>query len=709
MGHCISKETSATGKADHSSPTQPRNYLSKRNDHTDSDLNAPDDQADIPGLACDVGQPNITNQLSQPVAEQKPSAADDKEWALPRSKREPWEKYLKQGYWQDLFHNHTREINIMPVLGGGNILKGDIADIVEKEPQVFAIFLSSTFTDTEEERNLLLEDVQPFLREVCSLFGYEFRFCEMRWGVRDEASEDHQTANLCMQELLRCQKESRGLNFITFLCDKYGYCPFPSEIPEGEFEELLDHVDEKSSKNTLQKWFKIDTNMQESSYVLQKISSILKDYNSNDSEKRKEARNSWWSDFESMQHTLKKASQFLKSDERKQFYEISVTEFEVFNGLLDITDVNEKTFMINRVIVDIERNLEHGNAGRFIDIDWSSKSVNKESRTRLLALKTQKTRDKLDSKRIKQYDIEWCKNGVNTETHLAYLHDVTDTICRVVLDSIELRFIDCEKQRNGSGAFNTVHEKLVSEVSLGAVIMKRWSNNAITRTEILHRIQNYCSFEELSNPVNSECSKSQPLVIFGESGSGKSTIMSLAIKNAIDKRSENSVVIYRLVGSTPDSGRTMDLLGSLIRQLRAVCGKDSDANDHSDNLHYLGNRFKQEIEELDDRTPVTIFLDAMDQLTDVNMISEVEWLPKVLPPAVRIVISCTPSADAGTAYFTYLQRCFGVANFVEVVGVNENLCKKMLQTWLELDKRRLTMEQTKVRRLPAHYSYSPAV
>ena len=36
----------------------------------------------------------------------------------------------------------------------------------------------------------------------------------MRWGVRDEATDDHMTTSLCMQEIHNCQRLSIGPNFV---------------------------------------------------------------------------------------------------------------------------------------------------------------------------------------------------------------------------------------------------------------------------------------------------------------------------------------------------------------------------------------------------------------------------------------------------------------------------------------------------------------
>lgn len=36
----------------------------------------------------------------------------------------------------------------------------------------------------------------------------------MRWGVRDEATDDHMTTELCMREIKNCKRLSMGPNFV---------------------------------------------------------------------------------------------------------------------------------------------------------------------------------------------------------------------------------------------------------------------------------------------------------------------------------------------------------------------------------------------------------------------------------------------------------------------------------------------------------------
>ena len=70
------------------------------------------------------------------------------------------------------------------------------------------------FLDTKVERNALMEKIYPKLKEFCQQMGYEFQVVDMRWGVRDEATDDHMTSELCMRELAHCKKYSTGPNFI---------------------------------------------------------------------------------------------------------------------------------------------------------------------------------------------------------------------------------------------------------------------------------------------------------------------------------------------------------------------------------------------------------------------------------------------------------------------------------------------------------------
>ena len=67
-----------------------------------------------------------------------------------------------------------------------HILRGDISadvkmHVLREDKRIVCFLLSSTFTDTEQERNLLIDDVVPYLQDYARKNGFEFRLAEMRW------------------------------------------------------------------------------------------------------------------------------------------------------------------------------------------------------------------------------------------------------------------------------------------------------------------------------------------------------------------------------------------------------------------------------------------------------------------------------------------------------------------------------------------------
>ena len=145
--------------------------------------------------------------------------------------------------------------------------------VCREDKRIVSFLLSSTFTDTEWERNLLLDDVMPYLQEYSRLRNFEIKLVEMRWGIREESSQAHKTSEICMAELSRAQRESQGFSYVFLGFQKYGFRPFPAKIPEPIYNKLWEaainaptnlHV-EINGKLQSHRWlldqhFQIDTN-----------------------------------------------------------------------------------------------------------------------------------------------------------------------------------------------------------------------------------------------------------------------------------------------------------------------------------------------------------------------------------------------------------------------------------------------------------------
>ena len=98
----------------------------------------------------------------------------------------------------------------------------------------------------------------------------------MRWGVRDEMTNEHMTTELCMTELRNCQRLSMGPNFIYFGAQTYGYRPIPTYIVSSELAMLREVlVTMGNDVSLLDKWYRADYNAVPPVSILQPIDTYL--------------------------------------------------------------------------------------------------------------------------------------------------------------------------------------------------------------------------------------------------------------------------------------------------------------------------------------------------------------------------------------------------------------------------------------------------
>lgn len=86
---------------------------------------------------------------------------------------------------------------------------------------VFELRLSMIFltcVDTVAERTALMESVYPQLYLYCKQRGYDFRMIDLRRGVEDPVTDHHESVELHLEMLKRCQ-ETEGLSFFVSLAE----------------------------------------------------------------------------------------------------------------------------------------------------------------------------------------------------------------------------------------------------------------------------------------------------------------------------------------------------------------------------------------------------------------------------------------------------------------------------------------------------------
>ncbi|MBM3380502.1 MAG: DUF4062 domain-containing protein, partial [Betaproteobacteria bacterium] len=95
------------------------------------------------------------------------------------------------------------------------------------DSRVVRVFISSTFRDFVEERNLLAKDVFPELRRRARERFVEVQEVDLRWGITQDQSDRGETLPVCLREIERARPY-----FIGFLGERYGWTPSKGQHPE---------------------------------------------------------------------------------------------------------------------------------------------------------------------------------------------------------------------------------------------------------------------------------------------------------------------------------------------------------------------------------------------------------------------------------------------------------------------------------------------
>eukprot|EP00301_Raphidiophrys_heterophryoidea_P023519 c7378_g1_i1.p1 GENE.c7378_g1_i1~~c7378_g1_i1.p1 ORF type:complete len:2037 (-),score=525.73 c7378_g1_i1:323-5599(-) len=608
---------------------------------------------------------DATTSLESSLANAIPEAktASSIIWSAARWDREPWKSLLQTRATQQVVPQPLDPSRVK------RVLNGEIeSDDVQVQHKTVSIFVSSTFTDTAEERNLLIADVYPYLRRYGMYVGLDFSASEMRWGIRDESGNTHQTSTICMAELARCQRESQGINYVLMLADKYGYRPFPSSIPVPEFEALTQKLKDtpgaEDDAALVLDWFVLNTNVVPPAFELLPST--------------RAAPGTWWSIFERMQRAFRTARDVVEDPIRRELYLVSVTEHEVINGLLTREDRDETTFYYRRRIRDMENFISEAKAGLFLDKDPVTKGVDREAQTLLADLRDNKVMAKISRDRVKDFEIDWGHdNAVSTETHADYLREFCDHFCDTLRQSID----------KAAQKVTVEPDETFQEALAHLMFCEKRGRNAVARQEVTDIVMSYLQALEDSDEIDA----TKPLVLFGPGGSGKSVAMARCVVWVVREAISNCVLICRFIGTTPHSTTGQALLRSICLQISRCFDLPTDAvpTNYKDLVIFFAELLSQATEE----KPLVIFLDSLDQLSQQDNAHNLGWLPLTLPTHCHIVTSTLKSDGEGGNALLKLKALLPEHNFVELVSLDHSNAQSMLESWLGTAKRTLTDEQ----------------
>eukprot|EP00808_Paulinella_micropora_P006915 g38548.t1 len=570
-------------------------------------------------------------------------------WSDEREERPAWRKLLEH---PPTFPPAPRARDLVDkVLRGAS----DALDQAGKDDlRMIRPFISSTFTDTVEERNALIRDVYPFIAKYANRVGVQFiQPSEMRWGIRGFAAANHLTSSICMEEIARCQSQSRSLNYVLILGNKYGYRPFPSKIPSEEFQTLANHIKAMGQADDwklVEEWFWLDSNGME--YVLQPSDSSA-------------AHGDWWSIFAKLQRILRTASKSLLDPARQRMYEMSVTEEEALHGVLEVNSTGRQnaTFVFRRV-AEGEPEITD-DTKQFVDM--VDQKVDQDAQNRLKALREKEISASLPPSRLRDYTLKWNKGKI--EKPAEYLRLFCDDFCDLVIKAIN------EVAERYSVLPDPVYEEALFH--LRSVARKNEAYTSITAHQ--------AAIQGMDSYLKSE--SSVPYVVMGQSGTGKTSALAFAFAQWQRARPEQ-VAIVRLLGTTLYSANIRSVLWSLCEQIRLVFGEAKPA---PTGYKALKEQFPGYLALARPDKPIVLFVDSLDQLSDRDGGRDLHWLPTTLPPYVKLVLSTLP--DEGNSYKRLKALLGEKLQEAKISDLESGDSTMLLDGWLSADRRSLTYPQ----------------
>ena len=129
-----------------------------------------------------------------------------------------------------------------------------------------------------------------------------------------------------------------------------------------------------------------------------------------------------------------------------------------------------------------------------------------------------------------------------------------------------------------------------------------------------------------------------PLVVLGESGSGKSALLANWVAR-YRQAHPDAFVLQHYIGATPYSADWAAMLRRLMGEFKRRLGLQQDIPDQPDALR---SAFPNWLYMAAVKGRVVLVLDALNQLEDRDGAPDLVWLPPVLPENVRLIVSTLP-------------------------------------------------------------------
>nr|KAF6283292.1 NACHT and WD repeat domain containing 1 [Pipistrellus kuhlii] len=495
------------------------------------------------------------------------------------------------------------------------LLQGQAGPLPEPPSNTVAIFISSTVSDMDAEREALQTTAYPEVQTFCQKHGLMFEVVDLRWGIQHTQATDHMTTELCLEELDRCRKTSLGPAFVALLGDQYGPCLVPTLIEEEEWEALKAQLTARPGDLELvAQHFRRDENAVPPSYVLQAPGP-------GDARGPEEA---------TLTSVLRCGAQEARrlgliTQEQWHRYQRSVIEWEIERGLLSLTDGEQGATVFLREIQDLNRHILEDCALKMVD-RLADGCLDTDAQHLLSSLKG-RIADRQPGV-LRAHRLPWSRDLVNpkNKAHARYLQELGEQFVARANHQVLERLRELEVGRQDLA---WLYQEIRHHLGLSAEATGTFCG----RQELLARVGRRLRQSD-SHPHT-------PLVLFGPPGIGKTALMCELAEQVPGLLGCKTVTVLRLLGTSQMSRGAHGLLRSLCFQVCLAYGLPLPPAQVLEAHARVVQFFHTLLHTVSRRNfeSLVILLDSVEDVDSTRRRRRLPWLPPRCPPRVHLIVS----------------------------------------------------------------------
>ena len=358
------------------------------------------------------------------------------------------------------------------------------------------------------------------------------------------------------------------------------------------------------------------------------------------------------------------------------------------------SSVRSKCQLFHRTFTSIEEDVEGSNSAQFTDIIVENgKTKVDEVKSKLRENLLGDIAEKLHDFDIKRYELPWTGDGVHdgVPEHQEYMDQFVADFTEGMKRQINLN-------KHAWNIKNPLYE-FYRETRQHSELCESHHKIFSGRQELLDKIRKHLTSAE---GEEEDSNVTRPLFISGETGMGKSCLLSAIVKLYPHwHEKEKAATVVRFIGTTIRSSRMRNILVGICKQVchiyhmegphRITC-KTPDSM-----VRYFFNMLEIVSKHYGEERPLLIAIDGIEKFGDTDRADTLFWLPHKLPRNIHLVLTVA-SEDVDLLNRLKHKYYENHDNFITVSKFSTDDLTRITQRVLDAHKRKITAVQSEILR-----------